>query len=366
MYSKRKRIIIVDDNIINLTMCKSILANQYDIWTMSSGEKLFEILEKIIPDLILLDIEMPDMNGYEVMKKLKAMQKIADIPVIFLTIRNDTNSELEGLRLGAVDYIIKPFSPALLLKRIEIHILMEEQKNELKRYNNDLLQVIEKKSKAILDMQSFALSAVINLVEFRDVQNSGHLERTSHYIKILLDAMFEQKVYYEIITTWDIETVLQSAMLHDIGKISIKDNILLKRNKLNESEFREMKKHTVQGVQIIEKIEQSSSESEFLAHAKLFAGYHHEKWNGTGYPNGLKGDEIPLEGRLMAIADVYDALISRRIYKEPQEHQEVVEVIKSGRGTQFDPFLTDIFLSVADKFEEPYKKRTNAQNASSY
>jgi putative two-component system response regulator len=349
----RKKIIIVDDNIINLTLGKSILLTQpYDVFTVPSGEKLFKLLEKIIPDLILLDIEMPVMDGYEVIKQLKSKEKFVNIPVIFLTIRNDASSEIEGLNLGAIDYISKPFSPPLLLKRIELHLLIEDQKSELTKYNSDLQKTIERKTKTILDMQSFMLKAVVDLVEFRDVSSSGHLEQTYQYLKILLDTMVRQELYQDKIAEWDMDFVLQSSMLHDVGKIAIRDSILLKPGKLSNEEFEEMKKHTIYGVKIIEKLEQDTPENEFLQHAKIFAGTHHERWDGAGYPYGLKGEDIPLEGRLLALADVYDALISERPYRTSQIHKEGIQSIKDGRGTQFDPFLTDIFVSVADQFEK--------------
>jgi putative two-component system response regulator len=351
----RKKIIMIDDNIINLTLGKSILAQQYDIFTVPSGEKLFKLLEKITPDLLLLDIEMPEMNGYEVIKQLKAKKETAQIPIIFLTIRNDTTSELEGLTLGAVDYITKPFSPPLLLKRIELHLLIEAQKTELKSYATSLEEMVEKKTKIILDMQSSALNTVIDLVEFRDITNRGHLERTAQYLCILVEALMNHDApekYREEVASWDIKFMLQSSQLHDIGKISICDSILLKPGKLTDEEFEEMKKHTIYGVQIIEKLEQDAPSNEFLKHAKVFAGTHHERWDGKGYPYGLSGEAIPLQGRLMAIADVYDAIISQRSYNITQGHREATQCIINGSDTQFDPVLTDVFISVANKFEE--------------
>jgi putative two-component system response regulator len=344
---------MVDDNIINLTLGKSILSQHYDIFTAPSAEKLFKLLELVKADILLLDIEMPDMNGYEVIKRLKAFKETANIPVIFLTIRNDNNSELEGLSLGAVDYITKPFSPALLLKRIEIHLLLESQKNTLKIYNKELERLVLKKTETILGMQNSMFNTVIDLIEFRNVSNKGHLRRTYHYLKILVEAMLESGLYHEETTRWDdLETMLQSSQLHDIGKISISDAILLKAGKLTGAEFEEMKKHTVYGVEIIEKLEEDAPDYEFFKYAKLFAGTHHERWDGTGYPYGLADESIPIQGRLMAIADVYDALVSQRPYNlRRQSHDEVVQCIKDGKGTQFDPELIDLFLHVSDEFK---------------
>ncbi|MDR3168163.1 MAG: response regulator [Treponema sp.] len=357
MENMRKKIVLVDDNITNLTLGKNILINDYDIFTVPSGEKLFILLEKITPDLILLDIEMPEMNGYEVIKRLKAVEKNADIPVIFLTAKNDPSSELEGLSLGAMDYISKPFSPPLLLKRIALHLLVESQKKKLQDYNDNLQQMVEQKTKTILNLQNAVLKTVANLVEHRDEITGGHVERTRDYLAILMDAMIQANLYQDEISSWDIDFFLQSSQLHDVGKISIKDSILLKPGKLTPEEFEEMKNHTIFGVKIIEEIEKDSPESSFLKHAKILAGTHHEKWDGTGYPYGYGGNEIPLQGRLMAIADVYDALISVRPYKEPLSHETAVKIIADGKGTHFDPTLIGLFLAVSDKFAEIVEQR---------
>jgi putative two-component system response regulator len=353
----RKKVVLVDDNITNLTVGKNILINDYDIFTVPSGEKLFILLERITPDLILLDIEMPEMNGYEVIKRLTAAKSTADIPFIFLTAKHDSSSELEGLSLGAMDYISKPFSPPLLLKRIALHLLVESQKKKLQDYNDNLQQMVEEKTKTIVNLQNAVLKTVANLVEHRDEITGGHVERTRDYLAILTDAMIKRNLHNDEIRSWDIDFFLQSSQLHDVGKISIKDNILLKPGRLTEDEFNEMKNHTVFGVKIIEEIEKDSPESSFLKHAKIFAGTHHEKWDGTGYPYGYSGNDIPLQGRLMAIADVYDALISVRPYKEPLSHEAAVKIIVDGKGRHFDPDLTDLFLSIADKFAEIVEQR---------
>ncbi|MDR2485458.1 MAG: response regulator [Treponema sp.] len=350
MGADRKKIMLVDDNITNLTVGKNTLIEKYDVFTIPSGEKLFKMLEKIIPDMILLDVEMPEMSGYDVIKVLKKQEKTANIPVIFLTAKNDDGSELQGLSLGAIDYITKPFSPPLLLKRIEVHLLVESQKRELKEYNTNLQNMVWEKTKEVVSLQNAILKTVAELVESRDSITGGHIERTETYLKILVHAMKAQNFHTEETSSWDNDILFQSAQLHDVGKIAIKDNILFKPGKLNDEEFEDMKKHTTFGVQVIKKIEASTSEQIFLEHAKIFAGTHHEKWDGTGYPEGLKGRSIPLQGRLMAIVDVYDALLSERPYKKAFTHEEAVNIIKGNSGTHFDPELVDLFLSVSDKF----------------
>jgi putative two-component system response regulator len=352
MEPAKKRIALVDDDITSLALGKGIMTEQYDVVTIPSGEKLFQFLGKVQPDLILLDVDMPVMNGYETLGKLKARPEYQDIPVIFLTSMSDTASEIEGLNLGAVDYISKPFSPPLLLKRLELHLQVVSQQRELKNYNNNLQEMVRARTKTILDMQNSVLKIVANLVESRDEITGGHVERTRQYLSILLDGLVKMGLYTQEIKDWHQDFFLQSSQLHDVGKISIPDKILLKPDKLTAEEFNEMKNHTLFGVQIIEAMQEETPESSFLSHAKILAGYHHEKWDGSGYPYGLKGQDIPLGGRLMAIADVYDALISARPYKKPLTHEEAVRIILDAKGLQFDPDLTDVFIAVAGKFDE--------------
>jgi len=342
---------MVDDDITNLNVARNNLAGRYSIVTVPSGEKLFSLLDKISPSLILLDIEMPEMNGYEVMKKLKSDEKTAHIPVIFLTAKIDPASEIEGLSLGAVDYITKPFSRDLLIKRIDLHILFEKQRKELLSYNLSLEDEVGKQTQTVMELQNAIIKIIAELVESRDSITGGHIERTQHYIRLLLDFLIEHNVYADIISTWDIDLFVMSSQLHDVGKITIKDDILMKPAKLTEDEFEEMKHHTVAGVEIIRRIEENTVESEFLTYAAALAVSHHEKWDGSGYPYGLSGNDIPLQGRLMALVDVYDALTNDRPYKKAFSHEEAVEIIKNGSGNHFDPLIADVFLLHEKEFE---------------
>jgi len=350
MSKDRKIIYCVDDAVTTLTVVKNTLAAHYSVFTMSSGARLLNMLEKNIPDLILLDVEMPEMSGYEVIRIIKNNKKTEHIPIIFLTAKNDTESELTGLSLGAIDYITKPFSPPLLRKRIEVHLLVEAQKRELIHYNNNLLDMVETKTRAVVELQSAVLETIAELVESRDDITGGHIERTQRYLRVLLDASIKHGAYKEEISSWNIGLVLQSAQLHDVGKIVVSDTILQKPGKLTEKEFAKVKEHAEFGVKVIEKIKKSTTEHAFLEYASILAATHHEKWDGSGYPLGLQGEDIPLLGRLMAIADVYDALVSERPYKEAFTHREAVRIILAGRGTQFDPVLVDLFLSVSNEF----------------
>jgi putative two-component system response regulator len=338
-----KTIYLVDNDKANLKIGKNALALHYRVFTMNSGASLLKYLKKSIPDIILLDVEMPRMNGYETIKIIKSQEETKDIPVIFLTAKIGGDSEKEGLSLGAIDYITKPFSPSLLLKRIEMHL-------ELVNYKKHLQDMVRAETKSILKLQNALLKAMAGLVENRDNITGKNVERAQSYLGLLIGAVSKRGLYAEEMRDWNIGLVLLSSQLYDVGKIAIKDDILNKNGKLTEEEFAEIKKHPICGEGIIEKIEQNSTEHEFLKHAKIFAATHHEKWDGSGYPKGLKGMEIPLQGRLMAIVDVYDALVSDRPYKKAFSHEEAVKIISDSRGSAFDPGLIDIFLEISYEF----------------
>ncbi|MDR0853846.1 MAG: response regulator [Clostridiales Family XIII bacterium] len=346
--NRRKIIIVVDDDTVILKLALSTLEDEYDVFTMPSAKKLFQILESVTPDLILMDLLMPEMDGHEAVKELKKSRETANIPVIFLTSQIDQASELEGLNMGAVDYIGKPFSPGLLKKRVGIHILIESQKKQLMDWNDNLTQMVEEKSRSVVELQHAVLYTMSNLVESRDDITGGHIERTEHLLRLLTEEVLAENSYSDVLGDWDLNIFFSSAKLHDVGKISIKDNILLKPGPLSNDEFEEMKKHTTFGEKIIESIQASVGENDFLMHAKILAGTHHEKWDGSGYPRGLAAEAIPLQGRLMAIVDVYDALVCERPYKGALSHNEAVEIIENEKGSHFDPLITRAFLEIAE------------------
>jgi len=358
MENEKPLIILVDDNPANLRIGKNVLSERFAIATAPSAEKMFGLLENNNPVMILLDVDMPEMNGYEAIKILKSKPQTHNIPIIFVTGRTESDDELAGLSLGAIDYITKPFQPSLLIKRIEVHLLVEAQKKKLEKqaaelqyFNDNLQKMVEEKTASVINMQNALLKTMAELVECRDDITGGHIERTQTGIKILLDGIQKNGLYSDETKNWNVELLLQSSQLHDVGKISIDDSILKKPGKLTDEEFAAMKKHSAFGEKIIEKIEMLAKENDFLDYAKIFAASHHEKWDGTGYPNGLKGNDIPLLGRIMAIADVYDALTSARPYKKAFPHEEAVRIIKEGSGTQFDPALIEVFLQTADQFK---------------
>ena len=359
MEERKKCIFLVDDNILYLNAGRAALQNNYTVVTIPSGEKLAPLLEKNKPDLILLDIEMPGMSGYDTINLLKENPDTANIPVIFLTGKSEPDSEFLGLSLGAVDYITKPFSQSILLKRIELHLLLQTQKEELRAFNSNLLDMVKERTNEISDLQNAIIMWAAEVIEFRDEETGQHVERVQKYLEILLDKMKTIESYATEIATWDTEAFLKSAVLHDIGKIKIRDSILLKKNRLSDEEMDNMKLHSIYGKMLLENLQNRVPNQTFLDYAKTLAHRHHEKWDGTGYPDNLKGEEIPLQARMMAIADVYDALITERPYKKAFSHEESMQIISSGRGSQFDPDLADLFVGLSDKIREVSVGRNN-------
>jgi len=333
-----KTIFMVDDSDTSLQVAKKALEHQYRVFTMLSGLKMFSLLEKITPDLIILDIQMPGLDGFETLQMLKSKPLYADIPVMFLTSYSDDDIEAKGFEMGVVDFISKPFSAPVLLNRIKTQLDIEE--------------IISERTKRIKLLQNGIMAVFANVVEERDKDTIGHNDRIEMDIKILLTAMKERGVYADEISAWDIDKIASAARLHDMGKINILDTVLNKSGKLDDKEYEQMKNHPIEGVKLIDKILKQTGEEEFLRNAKLFAEYHHEHWDGTGYPYGLKETDIPLHGRIIAIIDVYDALVSKRPYKEPLSNEEAVNIISSNSGTQFDPKIVEVFIAVQEQLKE--------------
>jgi putative two-component system response regulator len=341
-----KTIFVVDDNDTNLVTAKNALENTYKTFTIPSAERLFKLAEKIQPDLILLDVDMPECDGFTAMERMKHDPVLSNVPVIFLTAVRDSAAEVRGFELGAVDFIVKPFSAPILNKRIKSHL------------ETDVL--IKESQKSLRDLQNAMISVISELVENRDKITGGHIERTQQYLEILIGELLRTGTYADIISKWDLSLLIPSAQLHDVGKITISDLILNKPARLTPEEFNIIKTHAAEGERIIEEIIRKTDDDGYLMHAKLFAGSHHEKWDGSGYPRGLSGEDIPLQGRIMAIADVYDALVSERPYKKPFSHEQAVDIITRDAGTHFDPTLVEAFLNVA---EEYYIQNITGSNA---
>jgi len=347
----RKTIFLVDDDMTNLRVGKKLLSGIYNVFALNSGQAMIDMFASVRPDLILLDVNMPEMDGYEAIRRIKSDEATTNIPVIFLTGLGEEEMELKGLSLGAIDYITKPFSPPLLLKRIEVHLLVEQQRQELMRFNNNLTQMVAEKTETVVMLKNAILSTMSELVEYRDEVTGNHIARTQRYMKALIDAMKTYGVYTDEISGMDEELILQSCQLHDVGKISISDTLLNKPGKLTPEEFEKMKTHTTFGEKAILRLKEKAMDDGSLEYARVIAISHHERWDGSGYPYGLKEDEIPLLARMMAIADVYDALVESRPYKNSFPHDKAVSIIVEGKGGHFDPYLTEVFENIHQEFE---------------
>ena len=336
-------VLIVDDTETNIDMLVHTLGDQYDVRVAIDGESALEDIEEEKPDLILLDIMMPGMDGYQVCEILKSNPDTRHIPIIFLTALSDEQNEARGLELGAVDYVTKPFSPDLVKARVRNQL-------ELKKYRDHLEAMVKMRTRELLLTQEVTLESMGTLAEYRDPETGGHIQRTKNYVRILAEYLRTKPEFEAVVDDGAIDQLYKSSPLHDIGKVGVRDSILLKPGKLTHEEFEEMKKHSIYGRDAIRASEKKLGKASFLSMARDIAYTHHEKWDGSGYPRGLKGEEIPLCGRIMALADVYDALISKRVYKAPIPHEKAVEIIKSGRGAHFDPRLVDLFLEISEAF----------------
>ena len=318
--SERARILVADDEPANLKVIREVLANDYRLSFAKSGELALQLIENEPPKLILLDIMMPDMSGFEVCKVLKANPKTAHIPVIFVTALSHEQDESEGFALGAVDYITKPISPAIVRARVKNHLSLV-QAEQLQLAHIDLIQRLGRAA------------------EYKDTDTGEHIARMSRYSKVLALAYG--------MSEYEAEQLKQAAPMHDVGKIGIPDSVLLKPGRLNENEYEHMKQHALIGAKILE-----NSTSPLLQLAHKLALEHHEKWDGTGYPYGLKGEEISIEGRIVTIADVFDALTSKRPYKKAWSVEGALDLLKDEAGKHFDPQLVDLFIGQIDSIIE--------------
>ena len=345
-------VLVVDDTPDNLTLMGSLLRDHYLVKVANHGEKALKIAQSgTPPDLILLDVMMPDMDGYEVCRRLKALPATRDIPVIFLTARSDPNDESLGFTLGAVDYIAKPISPPLLLARVNTHLALKATADFLRDKSAYLEREVAMRTLEVQAIQDVTIMAMTSLAETRDNETGNHIRRTQLYVKTLAERLRHHPRFEAVLTDRMVDLLYKSAPLHDIGKIGIPDAILLKPGKLTVEEFEIMKTHTTLGRNAIEEAERRlGMRVAFLSVSKEIAYSHQEKWDGSGYPEGLKGDAIPVSARLMAVADVYDALISKRVYKPAFPHEQACATIVKGRGTHFDPDMVDAFVAIAQDF----------------
>lgn len=338
-------VLVVDDNTGILALVNQVLQGHYKTILLTSGEQALKYLQKNVPDLIVLDIEMPGMNGYEVLHEIKSDSRTASVPVIFFTALNDNESELEGLTHGAIDFIGKPVIPRLLRHRIRIQL-------DLYRYQHRLEEMVDMKTMQLIRLQRTTIDTLTELSEFRDTNTGSHIKRTSLYVETLVCGYAANLRHSDRLNIEMIDNIVAAAPLHDVGKMAIPDAILLKPGALTREEFDVMKTHVEIGARALRKATEELGFASFLDMGLELCLTHHEKWDGTGYPQGLAEDAIPLSGRIMAVADVYDALTSARPYKEPFSHEKAVAIIREGKGTHFDPDLIDVFCETSGHFAE--------------
>ena len=338
-FTTRPVILVVDDTPDNLTLMAELLQDRYAIKVANNGERALRVAAGTPPpDLILLDIMMPDMDGLEVARRLRADPATRDIPFIFLTARSQIEDERQGFELGAVDYITKPVSPPILLARVHTHLTLKAAKDFLKDQNAYLESEVQRRTQEVSMIQDVTIMAMASLAETRDNETGNHIRRTQNYVRILARQLQGHPRFAAFLSDANIELLYKSAPLHDIGKVGIPDRILLKPGKLDAAEWEIMREHCRIGRDAISQVAKEVGEdNDFLRYGMEIAYGHHEHWDGGGYPQAIKGEDIPVSARLMAVADVYDALISRRVYKPPMPHDEALAYIVGQAGRHFDP-----------------------------
>ncbi|MDR1048591.1 MAG: response regulator [Synergistaceae bacterium] len=343
---KKETVLIVDDVDMNRMILDAILSDDYDILQAEDGFKAIDILYNALdlPAIVLLDIMMPEMDGFEVLDLIKSNPRTADIPVVFITAADIESTETRGLRSGAVDYVSKPFNPEVVKARVDNHL-------ELKRYRDNLEETVEKKVQQLVRSKENMLETLAAVIEYRNLESGQHVRRTSVLSRKLVARMFDIPHYARQLNEIHHESMLKAVPIHDIGKIGVPDNILLKPGRLTPEEFEIIKTHTTIGSDIIDTLLTHEEGDEYLLHCRDICRHHHERFDGKGYPDGLRGEGIPLSARILSIVDVYDALANSRVYKPALPHEETVRIISEGAGTQFDPGIIKAFLDIRDSFQ---------------
>ncbi|OWF66889.1 two-component system response regulator [Polynucleobacter hirudinilacicola] len=349
---RRSSVLVVDDSPDNLKLIGGLLKDLYRVKIATDGEKALAIARgPSTPDLILLDVMMPGMSGYDVCRLLKSDPLTQNVPIIFLTALSSDQDESEGLEIGGADYVTKPVNPRVLLARVKTQIENKASSDFIRNQNDFLDAEVQRRTLELTAIQDVTILSMASLAETRDSDTGNHILRTQYYVRALAEALRQHPRFRDYLTHDGIDMLFKSAPLHDIGKVGIPDHILLKPGRLTIEEFEIMKTHTTLGRDALQGAENSlGTQVGFLEIAKEIAYCHQEKWDGSGYPQGLSGDDIPISARLMAVADVYDALISRRVYKEGMTHEEAIAIITDSAGTHFDPDIVEAFLSIDDEF----------------
>jgi len=348
-------LLVVDDTPANLSLMAGLLHQEYRVKLANSGPRALELAQREPPDLILLDVMMPEMDGYTVCRLLKRDPRTRDVPVIFVTAMSQPEDETRGFECGAVDFIHKPISPPIVRARVRTHLQLKTWQDSLRRRSTGLEVALRQRLEEVERLRDTTLFVMVSLAEFRDEDTGNHVKRTQEYVRALAEHLAEQPDCMpgrsEPLDPSTIDLIAKSAPLHDIGKVAIPDHILLKPGPLSPEELGEMRKHPLHGWEMLRRAAQRmGGEQGFLSFAMQIARHHHERWDGTGYPDRLAGRDIPLAARLMAVADVYDALISRRPYKEPYPHEDAVRRITAEAGRHFDPDVVRAMLAQQDRF----------------
>ncbi|MCR4739985.1 MAG: response regulator [Lachnospiraceae bacterium] len=345
------KIMIIDDNMTNLIMAKKVLEDIYEIVPMSTGTMALQFLREMpdLPDIIMLDIDMPDTNGFFVLSEIKNNQRLANIPVIFLTAHADPTTEIEGYNLGALDYITKPYTTAILRKRIDLHVKMIEQERRLKKYNDSLSKTLNEKVHNIVELEFAIVEMFMSLMSSRSIIVSDHCERVSKYMDIFLNRLIEDGRFK--IKDEDQKIIIYASKMHDLGKMCMPDRCLANLEDLTFQEKEYNHAHTVLGAQAVKRVIDAISENQFLSYTYNMCRYHHERYDGKGYPDRLMSTNIPLEARILAIVNSYDNFRHDNEGQEPLSHEQAMNRIKLWAGTHFDPDLCEVFLSLGEEIK---------------
>lgn len=345
MVRKKNTVLLVDDIPVNIKILVGALRESYRLVIATNGPDALKAANEMSPDLILLDVMMPEMDGYEVLKLLKSRRETADIPVIFVTALSEEKDETRGLLLGAVDFIVKPVNPVIVKARVQTHIALCQAQRELRRHRDELEEIVLERTQELRDSQVEITTRLVQAAEYHDRQTGRHITRMAHCCVIIGRAhgMSEE----------ELALFFHASAMHDIGKLGVSDIILHKKGSLTSDEFNEMKKHTLIGADLL-----FDSDNKLMNMAHLIALTHHERWDGTGFPLGLKGEEIPFSGRIASVCDVFDALSSKRPYKDAWPLSKAKKVIEEEKGGHFDPYVVELFIESYDKIEDVYRRIT--------
>ncbi len=360
-------ILVVDDVPANIAVLGDLLVGAgYRVRAATSGPVALRYAQQAPqPDLVLLDVMMPGMDGYAVLSALRERPQTRDIPVVFVTALGEAIDEEKGLRLGAADYIAKPFTPALVMARVRTQLQAKRARDWLRDQNSALEVEVGRRMRENQLVQAASIRALARLAEIRDSETGNHLMRTQAYVERLLLLLKNHPRFRETLDERTIDLIAKSAPLHDIGKVGIPDSILLKPGRLTPDEFEIMKTHAQLGGDALAQAERDLEQPvPFLRHAKEIARWHHEHWDGSGYPDGLAGEAIPVSARLMALADVFDALVSPRVYKQPLDFERTRAIIADERGRHFDPDIADAFLADFEGFCDIARRHAESSRAS--